>query len=135
MVYFITAHEVAHQWFGMQVEAANVQGRHFILETLSQYAALTVIKEKYSEEKVQQFLEMQLEKYTDGKRKEAHVELSLALVENEACVYYVKCTLAMYTLQQTIGEDKANLAIKRFLEAWNTIDGTVKTTTKNYTTS
>ncbi len=73
MVFFITAHEVAHQWFAMQVEGANVQGRNFILETLSQYAALMVLKNQYSKEKVQQFLELQKEIY-DNKRKKAMSE-------------------------------------------------------------
>ena len=43
MAFYVTAHEVAHQWFGMQVEAANVQGQLMVLETLSQYAALMVL--------------------------------------------------------------------------------------------
>ena len=38
--------KLAHQWFGMQVEAANVQGRLMLLETLSQYAASDGFKAK-----------------------------------------------------------------------------------------
>ena len=41
----------------------------------------------------------------------------------------------MYTLQETIGEDKVNLALKRFLEDWNTKDGRLKTQTNKYATS
>ena len=56
MAFYVTAHEIAHQWFAMQVEAANVKGQYFILETLSQYAAMMVLKAHYPKEKVQQFL-------------------------------------------------------------------------------
>ena len=83
MAFYITAHEMAHQWFGMQVEAANVQGQLMILETLSQYAAIMVLKQTYSEEKVNQFLELQSDRYIEGKRKGGLQEPSLALVENQ----------------------------------------------------
>ena len=135
MAFYVTAHELAHQWFGMQVEAANVKGRHFILETLSQYAATMVLKKHYSEEKVQQFLEEQQKQYREGKQKEAGEEPSLALVENQEHIYYAKGAINMYELQKAIGEDKVNLALKCFITDWNSLDGTLKTTTKRYPTS
>jgi ABC-2 type transport system permease protein len=135
MAFYVTAHELAHQWFGMQVEAANVQGRLMILETLSQYAALMSLKQEYSEEKVQQFLELQEDKYLDGKRKEGGKEPSLALVENQDYIYYAKGAINMYAFQKQIGEDKVNLALKRFISDWNTIDGKLKMKTDSYATT
>ena len=135
MAFYVTAHELAHQWFGMQVEAANVKGRHLILETLSQYAALMVLNQHYSEEKVKQFLELQKDKYVEGQGREAADEPSLALVENQDYIYYAKGAINMYTLQETIGEDKVNHALKLFLEDWNTVDGKLKTRTNRYATS
>lgn len=135
MAFYVTAHEIAHQWFGMQVAAANVKGRHLILETLSQYAAMMVLKAHYPKEKVQQFLELQLEKYEEGKRRESGVEPTLALVDNQDYIYYAKGAINMFALQEVIGEDKVNLALKRFIEDWNTIDGTLKTKTNTYANS
>ncbi len=134
MAFYITAHEVAHQWFGMQVEAANVQGQNFVLESLAQYGALMVLKENYPDDKVEQFLELQEELYRDN-RKKATSEPSLALVENEDFVYYNKGAIAMYTLQELIGEEKVNQALKRFVEDWRSHDGKLKTVTDRYTTS
>ncbi|WP_405566953.1 M1 family aminopeptidase [Polaribacter sp. Asnod6-C07] len=134
MAFYVTAHEIAHQWFGMQVEAANVKGQYFVLETLSQYAAIMVLKEKYGAKKVQQFLELQKEEY-DTERVRATSEQSLALVENQDFVYYAKGAIAMYQLQKEIGEEQVNKALKRFLEDWNTENGKLKTKTKRYTTS
>lgn len=134
MVFYITAHEVAHQWFGMQVEAANVQGRNFVLESLAQYGALMVLKEKYPEDKVQQFLELQKEQY-NSKRKKAIEEPSLALVENQDFVYYNKGAIAMYTLQELIGEGNVNKALKRFIEDWRSYEGKLKVRTDRYATS
>jgi ABC-2 type transport system permease protein len=50
-------------------------------------------------------------------------------------VYYAKGAINMYKFQKIIGEDKVNLALKRFLEDWNTIDGVLKTSTNRYATS
>ncbi|WP_075341005.1 ABC transporter permease/M1 family aminopeptidase [Tenacibaculum agarivorans] len=134
MVFFITAHEVAHQWFGMQIEAANVQGRNFVLETLSQYTALMVFKEQYSKEKVQQLLDLQKEIYEEKRRKATH-EPSLVLVENQDFVYYYKGILAMHKLTELIGEERVNKAIQRFINDWNSCDGKIKMNTKHYATS
>lgn len=135
MAFYVTAHELAHQWFGMQVAAANVQGRHMILETLSQYAAVMVLKQQYSEEKVQQFLDFQKEQYLEGKRREGGQEPALAFVENQDYIYYAKGAINMYEFQKQIGEEQVNLAIKRFINDWNTTDGELKMTKDRYATT
>jgi len=135
MAFYVTAHELAHQWIGMQVEAANVQGRHMILETLSQYAAIMVLKQKYSEEKVLQFLEIQKDKYLEGKRRESGKEPSLAIVENQDYIYYAKGAINMYEFQKQIGEANVNLALKQFISDWNTLDGKLKVNTDRYATT
>jgi len=122
MSFYITAHELAHQWWGLQVEAANVQGQLMILETLAQYSALMVLKQKYPKEKIEQFLKLQLRTYLDGKVRERKQELPLVLVENQEYIYYAKGAINMYALQDYIGEDKVNLALKRFIKDWNSID-------------
>jgi len=135
MAFYITAHELAHQWFGMQIEAANVQGQHFILETLAQYAAIMVLKQNYPEDKVNQFLALQKETYLEGQLREALREPPLALVENQDYVYYAKGVINMYVLQELIGEANVNLALKRFLNDWNSFKGPKKMKTRNYATS
>ncbi|MDO6596606.1 M1 family aminopeptidase [Oceanihabitans sp. 2_MG-2023] len=135
MAFYVTAHEIAHQWFGMQVEAAHVKGQYFILETLSQYAAMMVLKQTFSEEKLLQFLEVQKEDYKDGKNRAVTKEPSLALVENQDHVYYAKGAINMYQFQKAIGEENVNKALKRFLEDWNTSNGKLKMNTDRYATS
>jgi len=122
MVFFITAHELAHQWWGLQLEAANVQGRNMILETLAQYSALMVLKERYGEEKVQQFLQQQHEDYLEGNRRMHEEEPSLAMVEKEGHIYYAKGAINMYEFQKHIGENNVNLALRDFLNDWRSFD-------------
>jgi aminopeptidase N len=121
--FFITAHEVAHQWWGLNLVAANVVGKNFILETLAQYSALMVLKSSYGDGKVRQFLAIQEAQYHDKARADSKNEKSLALVEKEKYLYYNKGAVAMYEMQHALGELATNTALKRFLEDWNSNDG------------
>ncbi len=123
MPFFITAHEVAHQWWGLQVAAANVQGKKMILESLPQYAALMVLRQTYSEEKVQQLLDLERIRYLEGRGLGSEQEMPLALENNQNYIYYGKGTLNLYALQDYISEDSVNLALKRFVKDWNSFDG------------
>ena len=50
LVTYITAHEVAHQWWGHQVSGGDVQGASMIVESMAQYSALMVMKQKFGAE-------------------------------------------------------------------------------------
>lgn len=134
MAFYITAHELAHQWWGLQVEAANVQGRNMILETLAQYSALMVLSQKYPKEKVLQFLQNEEKRYLEGKIRDKE-ETSLALVESQEYIYYRKGAINMYALQDAIGEENVNLALRRFIKDWNSTNGLLKAKTKKYATT
>ena len=66
MAYYVTAHEMAHQWWGHQLAPGDVQGSAMLSETLSQYSALMVMKQVYSEEQMQKFLKHELDRYLRG---------------------------------------------------------------------
>lgn len=112
--YYVTAHEVAHQWWGHQVMAGDVQGASMLIETLAQYSALMVMKHKVGPQKMRRFLEYELNRYLIGRATEQKKELPLSRVENQPYIHYAKGSLAMYLLADMIGEDKLNQAIRRF---------------------
>jgi ABC-2 type transport system permease protein len=112
--YYITSHEAAHQWWGHQVVGANVQGASFLAESLSQYSALMVMKEKYGAAKMQKFLAYELDRYLIGRAIEQKKEVPLGRVEDQNYIHYNKGSLVMYALQDYIGEEKLNQAIKKF---------------------
>ncbi|WP_225586730.1 M1 family aminopeptidase [Algoriphagus sp. Y33] len=128
MAFYVTAHEVAHQWWGLQLEAANVQGQKMILETLAQYSAMMVFREKYADEKVQKFLKLQSDTYREANLKSKEQELPLALVGNEEHIYYNKGALAMYELQNRMGEKNLNRALQNFLNDWRSFHNPQKPT-------
>ncbi|MEE9363170.1 MAG: M1 family aminopeptidase [Cellulophaga sp.] len=128
MPFFVTAHELAHQWWGLQLIAANVQGRTMILESLAQYSALMVMKRTFSKEKVQQFLQKEMQRYIKGRLTEEVREMPLSKVESgQEYIYYGKGMVNLYALQDYISEDSVNLALRRFLKDWNGFDGELQT--------
>ena len=135
IILYRTAHELAHQWWGMQLQAANVQGKNMILETLAQYSALMVMKKKYSKEKIEQLLQKEQEVYLQAKKRYTNQEVPLELVEKQDYIFNAKGILAMYALQNYIGEEKVNLALKRFIRDWNNSNGKLKSKTPNYPTT
>lgn len=123
MPFFITAHEIAHQWWGLHLVAANVEGKNMILETLAQYSALMVMKQNFPKEKVSQLLKFELERYLEKRKFGAGEELPLDRVGSQEHIYYGKGAINMFALQDYISEDSVNLALRRFVEDWNSIDG------------
>jgi ABC-2 type transport system permease protein len=116
--YYVTAHELAHQWWGHQVPGANVQGQTMLVETLAQYSALMVMKKKYGEAKMQRFLRYELDRYLLGRSTEQKKELPLSRVENQDYIHYRKGSLIMYALQDYIGEENLNRAIRAYRDDW-----------------
>ena len=71
MVTMLTAHELAHQWWGHQVHRRADAGRRSLLyETLAQYSALMVMKRIQGEDGIRRFLQFQLDRYLSGRRTE-----------------------------------------------------------------
>ncbi len=115
-VFYVTAHEVAHQWWAHQVIGANVQGSTMLSESLSQYSALMVMEKEYGRHQMRRFLKYELDLYLQSRAGELIEELPLALVENQQYIHYRKGSLVFYALKEAIGEETLNAVLKRFLE-------------------
>ncbi len=84
-------------------------------ETLAEYSALMVMKQKYGSDNMHRFLKHELDQYLRGRAGEIRKERPVVLVQNEPYVWYQKGGQVMYTLADYIGEDKLNLALRNFL--------------------
>lgn len=117
-VYYVTAHELAHQWWAHQVLGANVQGGTMIVETLAQYSALMVMEEKYGADHMKRFLSFELDSYLQGRGGEVIEELPLYRVENQPYIHYRKGSVAFYALKDLVGADAINDALATFLDQY-----------------
>jgi ABC-2 type transport system permease protein len=114
-VTYVTAHELGHQWWAHQVVGADMQGGTMLSETLAQYSALMVMKRLYGEDKIRRFLKYELDTYLRNRGGERLEELPLERVENQQYIHYNKGSLVMYLLQDRLGEDAVNRALRTLL--------------------
>jgi hypothetical protein len=116
--YYVTAHEVAHQWWGHQVMEAGVKGNAMLSESMSQYSALMVMKHAFPPETIERYLKYELDNYLGGRATETKKEQPLEFVEGQGYIHYRKASLIFFALQDYIGEDSLNAAFRRYNEAW-----------------
>ena len=115
--FFVTAHELAHQWWAHQLIGGQVAGSNMMSESLAEYSALRVMEHRYGDENMHKFLSHELDGYLRGRAGETRKEPPLALVQREQYVWYQKGSMILYALADYIGEDKVNLALHNFLMA------------------
>lgn len=114
--FYVTAHEVGHQWWAHQVIGANVQGSTLMSESMAEYSAIMVMEKEYGKDAMHKFLKDALNKYLTGRATEKKKELPIMLAENQQYIHYNKGCLVMYALRDYIGEDSVNSALKRYIK-------------------
>jgi hypothetical protein len=115
--YYVTAHEVAHQWWGQQIVTNRSPGDVLLSETLAQYSALLVMEKKYGRDLVRKFLKAELDLYLRGRGSDGRGELPLIRVEDQSYIYYRKGAIVMYALRDYVGEDVVNSALKKLIDS------------------
>lgn len=116
--FYVTVHEMAHQWWGNQVIPADVRGSRMITEGLAEYVSLQVVKFEQGEVRMRQLLRHQREAYLRGRSRERRQETSLRYTfPGQDYVNYRKAAVAFCTLVDYLGEMKLNAALQRYLLA------------------
>jgi ABC-type transport system involved in multi-copper enzyme maturation permease subunit len=114
--FFVTAHELAHQWWAHQVVGGNVQGSTMLSETLSQYSAAMVMEKAFGQDTTAKLLRYEGRDYLMSRSSEPKREWPLALNENQGYIHYNKGLLVMYALKEAVGEEALNTAIHNFAD-------------------
>jgi ABC-2 type transport system permease protein len=114
--FYVTAHEVGHQWWAHQLIGARAVGASVMVETLAQYSALMVMKHDVGAAQMKRFLKDELDQYLRGRVFERKQEAPLYKVESQPYIYYNKGSVVMYALQDYLGEDVVNGVLADFLK-------------------
>jgi len=115
---YVTAHEIAHQWWGHQLVPSYQQGASMLVESFAQYSALLVMERLYGREHIRRFLKYELDRYLGSRGGEVVEELPLARVEDQPYIHYQKGSLVMYWLKEVVGEPTVNGALAALLEQY-----------------
>ena len=86
-----------------------------LTESFSEYSSLMVMKQEKNDIEMKEFLKYDFDRYLRGRSSETIKELPLYKVENQGYIHYGKGSLILYALQDYIGEDSVNAALRSFL--------------------
>ncbi len=111
--YYVTAHELAHQWWGHQVVPNKTRGSNLISESLAEYTALILSERRYGKDNMKRFLKDELDGYLRGRANESKKE-NVFIDCNRAYQWYNKGSLILYGLRDLIGEKQLNTALREF---------------------
>lgn len=119
VAYFVTAHEIAHQWWAHQVSSAHVEGMSFLIESMSEYSALKVMEKRYGKQKIKKFLRTERQKYLLSRGMETYEERPLATsLPSQQATVYNKGSLSLYALDNFIGTDVFDKTIQEFIQKY-----------------
>jgi ABC-2 type transport system permease protein len=114
-----TAHELSHQYWAHQVAAADMQGSLVLSETLANYSALVMLKKMRGVDEAHRALQYMRDRYLASRAAGGSVgEPPLMRAETQSWIIYQKGALAMYLLQERLGEDAVNRALRKLLQQY-----------------
>ncbi|GAB3493160.1 hypothetical protein GCM10027341_08130 [Spirosoma knui] len=112
--YHIMAHEVAHQWWGIYLTPAAVEGAGLLVESLATYSAMQVVEETLGYEHLLRYLSQMRQEYEVPRSRAAPPLLQ----SNNAFMNYRKGPFALYALRNYIGKDRVNEALRQLLRRY-----------------
>ncbi|MEY4106055.1 MAG: hypothetical protein RL181_397 [Bacteroidota bacterium] len=117
-VFFVVAHEMAHQYWAHQLIGANMRGSEMLSESFAEYSALMVMEKEYGKDKMRKFLSYEMDRYLSGRGGELEAERPLMATENQSYIHYNKGSVVLYYLKEMIGEKEVNAALQELLQEY-----------------
>jgi len=116
LAFYVSAHELTHQWWGNQLAGADALGARMLSESITEYITLNIYREKYGEKVAMQFLRQQRRRYLEGRANDSDKEPPLSLAAEQQYIFYGKGAMAFNTMRHYLREEKLNGILKGFLE-------------------
>jgi ABC-2 type transport system permease protein len=114
-----TAHELSHQYWPQQAYPADMEGSLLLVEGLANYSAMMMLKKMRGEKELRGGLRYLRARYLGGRAGWGPAgEPPLIRVETQNWVTYNKTPLAMFLVQERLGEDAINRALRNYLERY-----------------
>ena len=118
-VFAICTHEMAHQWWAYIVKPANAEGAEMLTETMAMYVEVMCLEKEYGRKIARKFLKEDMDRYLTRRKKDVAGERPLMRSYlKQYYLNYPKSSVLMYALQDYIGEDHVNRALKTIVDTY-----------------
>ncbi len=118
--FYVMAHEVTHEWFGNQVMPADAEGAKMLTESITEYLTLCIFRDYYSDDYANNFLEVQQDRYENGRKKEHNDEMPLNKVHShQEYIAYGKGAIAFNEIANEIGIEKLSSVLNMYVSLYN----------------
>ncbi|MFL3014487.1 MAG: M1 family aminopeptidase, partial [Candidatus Neomarinimicrobiota bacterium] len=116
--FWVTAHEMGHQWWPHQVSGGSVKGANFMSEGLSEYSAVSLLARERGDKQLRKFLKYELDQYLDGRAFDSKEPPIISTEGNEQYIVYNKAGHTLYAMSDIIGIDRFNRALGKFIDRY-----------------
>lgn len=115
----VVGHEAGHNWWGIMVASAKVEGASILQETLAQYSGLMTLEKSYDKGMVARFLRHSIKRYNADRNTSSFAEVPLYRSRQETdYVHYWKGAPVIYGVKELIGEQALNRALREYFAKW-----------------
>ncbi len=119
MVFGISAHEMAHHWWGYYLLPADAEGLYLPVESMAQFMEAMAIEKDFGKEKVYTLLDTSRKQYLKGRSRAKEGEAPMSRIRHkQSHLYYEKGIIQLYTLREYIGAEPMYKALKTFYDQY-----------------
>jgi hypothetical protein len=112
VLFEVIAHEIGHQWWGMQLKPAFAEGGGVISEGLAWYSAMQLVKQTKGREALRRFMS-----FMRQPNPWPPIRTGLPLLRAlDPWANYRKAPYVMHALSEYVGEERVNGALRRLVE-------------------
>lgn len=112
VIFEVVAHELGHQWWGVQLKPAFAEGGGVISESLAWYSAMQLVKDAKGREALRRFMS-----FMRQPNPWPPIRTGLPLLRAmDPWANYRKGPYAMHALSEYVGEERVNGALRTLLE-------------------
>lgn len=113
--FYMGAYGAARQWWGEQLAASTAPGGALLADGLAEYTALMAVRRSLGATAMRRYLRQDLHAYLMGRATATGRELPLLRANDEVWLAQRKGGLALYLLQDQLGEARVNAVLRDLL--------------------
>ena len=112
------AHEVAHMWWGHQIDPSMRPGAKVLTESLAEMTSWLALQDVFPAEFVISYVNEAEDDYETKRGKETEGEPILTMMEGEEYLAYGKAPVALCILRNEIGHEAFDAALRSFIKRY-----------------